>query len=122
MNKKEEDLCQSKYNSLWNNEMINYAKKNMSKEELSHYTKLGESLFKDIDFETCNVSEKEKACPKFMLDYVAYLSEAIKSGLHPSMLTEEEKEALKSFYGENWFVQFGYVEDDLTDIVTLEKN
>jgi len=40
----------------------------------------------------------------------------LKSGLHPSMLDENEKILLKEALGDKWYEKYGYVEQDLTMI------
>ena len=46
----------------------------------------------------------------------------LKSGLHPSMLSDEEKFILKDILGDKWYEKYGYVKEDLHDIVTLKIN
>jgi hypothetical protein len=105
--------------SLWNNDMVNNALKSMSPKDLQHYKKLGESLYKDLDFETSKV-KNDANLPPFMTDAIAYLVETLKSGLHPSMLEPEDKKLLEEVYGDEWYKKWGYVEGDLTDIVTIK--
>ena len=104
-------------NTLWDNEMINYAKKNMSKEDLERYQKIGESMFKDIDFETSGpTDEKKNHDASVLIDSVAYIVEGIKSGLHPSYLTVDEKNVMKEYYGEKWYEKYNYQLEDLDEI------
>jgi len=107
--------------SLWNNEMVNSALKSMSPSDLEHYKKLGESLYKDLNFETSNIESKENI-PPYLSDALAYIVESIKSGLHPSMLDEDEKKVLEEIYGKEWYLKFDYTKEDLTDIVTVRTN
>ena len=107
--------------SLWNNEMVNSALKSMSPSDLEHYKKLGEGLYKDLNFETSNIETKENM-PPFLADALAYIVESIKSGLHPSMLDEDEKKVLTEVYGKEWYKKWDYTEADLTDIVTIRNN
>jgi hypothetical protein len=60
--------------------------------------------------------------PPAMTQAIMYIENQITSGLHPSMLESNEKELLKDAYGEKWYSKWGYVEGDLTDIVTLHPN
>lgn len=43
-----------------------------------------------------------------------YVSQSIKSGLHPSSLTEDEIGVMKSKEGDKWYSNYGYTEVDLT--------
>lgn len=117
--KKGEDNNQA---SLWNNDMVKNATKSMSKQDLEKYARLGESFYKDVDYTTSTIIDKSNLVPPFMKDAVLYIEESIKSGLHPSMMTTDEKELLKSVYGDKWYERYGYVEGDLTDIVTIKKD
>ena len=106
--------------SLWNNDMVNSALKSMSPSDLEHYKKLGESLYKDLNFETSNIESNENI-PPYLADALAYIVESIKSGLHPSMLDEDEKKVLEEVYGKEWYRKFDYTKEDLTDIVTIRN-
>jgi hypothetical protein len=104
--------------SLWNNEMVNSALKSMSSSDLEHYKKLGESLYKDLNFETSNIETKENI-PPYLADALAYIVESIKSGLHPSMLDEDEKKVLEEVYGKEWYKKWDFTKEDLNEIVTV---
>jgi hypothetical protein len=108
--------------SLWDNPMVTAAKNAMSEEELEKYRKIGESMFKDIDFTSSKVTSEEENSESFFSESVAYISESLKSGLHPSMLTDNEKLILQNFYGEEWYTKWNYVKEDLTEIKTLTKS
>ena len=106
--------------SLWDNDMVKNALKSMSPKDLQHYKKLGESLYKDLDFQTSKV-ENDANLPPFMTDALAYVVETLKSGLHPSMLNENEKFLLQEGFGSKWYENYGYVKEDLNEIVTIKK-
>lgn len=107
--------------SLWDNDMVKNASKAMSVADLNKYAKLGESFYKDVDYETSAIIDKTNIVPPFMKNAVKYIEESLKSGLHPCMMTNEEKELMKSIYGIKWYENYGYVEGDLSDFVTLKK-
>jgi hypothetical protein len=106
---------QESKNTLWDNPYINSARKNMSKEDIDRYAKLGESMF-EIDFEKTGNS----SLPGFMKDSLLEVFESLKSGQHPSTLNTDEINILKEGLGEIWYEIFGYCEGDLKDFVTLE--
>jgi hypothetical protein len=54
-----------------------------------------------------------------MYEAGAYISEQLKSGLHPSMMEDDEKRLMEELFGKEWYTKWGYVEGDLTDIVTV---
>ena len=100
---------------LFDNPMVNAAKKAMSPEQLEHYEKIGKSLYGNIDFEKNELNN----IPPPMIEALAYIEESIKSGQHISTLEDNEKTILADVYGSNWFEKFGYVKEDLNNIVTL---
>jgi len=102
--------------TLWDNPMTRSAMKSMSPEELQRYKDIGESMYGDVDFEASKVLNN---LPPPMAEAVAYVNESLKSGMHPSMLEENEVALLTDVYGEKWYEKWNYVEDDLKDIVTL---
>ena len=44
---------------------------------------------------------------------VAYIDEALKSGLHPKDLTKEDVKVLEETYGKQWYESWGYTKEDL---------
>ena len=105
--------------SLWNNPAVEAAKKDMSPEELEKYRKMGEHMYGNLD----NINNPNTLYEGPKLEEAAeYLGEAVKSGLHPSMLEDHEKAVLKEIQGDKWWENYGYVEADLTEIVTILKS
>jgi hypothetical protein len=109
---------QENENTLWNNPMVNSAMKAMSPEELQRYKAIGEAMYGNIDFEGSKVLNN---LPPPMEEAVAYISESLKSGLHPSMLDDNEVALLKDVFGDQWYKKWDYIEEDLKEIVTLRK-
>jgi len=107
-----------KSESLWNNSMVQSALSSMSHEDLEKYKNLGESMYSSINFETSTVTDKNNV-PFFLTDAAAYISETIKSGMHPSFLSDNEKYIMESVFGKEWYKKYDYVEEDLTSIVTF---
>ena len=81
---------------LFNNPMIDRAKKNMSKEQLDYYQHIGEEMYKNIDFTTSEVTNNLSSD---LLDSVAYIEMGLKSGLQFVDVTEAEKNVLDEVYG-----------------------
>lgn len=82
-----------------NQALYNRAKKNMSPEDLKKYEEVGEKMYNSIDFNTNTVLDQQ---PENEIESVACLIEAIKSGLHPEYMSEDEVAVLKKHYGEEW--------------------
>ena len=109
----------SNQNSLWDNPYINAAREKMPKEELDKYAEIGKSMY-SIDFE--NIGNGNSDMPVFMQDAVLYVFETLKSGMHPSMLNEDERNIMKEAFGVEWYKIFKYINEDLTDIVTINPD
>ena len=103
---------------LFNNPMVQSDKKAMREEDLQRYKDWGEAIFTDdIDYETASVTKY----PPPMLDALAYVENAIKSGQHPSTLAVDEVKLLNEMMGKEWYKKWDYTEEDLTDIVTIRN-
>jgi hypothetical protein len=107
---------------IWNNNMVKNAINALSQEDKERYKKIGEYLYKDVNFNTSELNDSNKNTPPYLSDATAYILESIKSGLHPSMLNENEKMILNEVLGNHWYTKYGYVEADLNNIVTLTFN
>ena len=102
--------------SLFNNPMVESALKSMSQEELQRYREIGERMYGTVDFKDSQILNN---VPPPMYEAGAYISEQLKSGLHPSMMDDDEKRLMEELFGKEWYTKWGYVEGDLTDIVTV---
>ena len=112
---------------LFNNPMVNNARKNLSQKQIEDYKIKGEQMYGNINFENStiptdntNISVNNNL-PVEMIEATMYILDSIRSGLHPSMLKTNEKELLKESYGEKWYEKYGYNELDLNDIVTIDN-
>ena len=101
-------------NDLFNNPMVESAKKAMDPKHIEDLRIKGESMYKDIDFENGTIEH-------VLEDSFFKLNEELKSGLHPSYLEESELAILQDKLGDEWYKKYGYVKDDLNDIVTIKK-
>jgi len=104
--------------NLFNNPMIDAALKALSPEDLEKYKAIGEAMYGSVDFQDSKILNNT---PAPMYEAAAYIKEQLKSGLHPSMMDDDEKRLMVELFGEEWYKDWGYIEADLTDIVTLVK-
>jgi len=100
--------------NLFNDPQIMAVKNSLPPKIQEDYRLKGESMYKDLDFENSTIN-------KVINESVFEITELIKSGLHPSMLTDSEKLILEEDLGKNWYLKFGYKEEDLKEIYTLKK-
>lgn len=95
-----------------NSSLVNNALKALTPEQREHYKKLGESMYNNVKFEDSKILDN---LPPPICESVAYISEGLKSGIHPSDLTTDELAVLKEAYGDHkvWLDMYDYTEDDL---------
>lgn len=118
--------------SLFNDPALKKLKESLSKEDQEKYKKSGEYMYASLP----NDGEEKKKDEKVSMlkpdgtvyddvmsnniseEVLEQLSIAIRSGLHPSDLTQEEREFLENYHPlqKNWFKDFGFLENDLNRI------
>ena len=104
------DPRKSKYFDLFDNPMVTAAKNSMSQEYIEKLKNLGEEFYSNIDFNTSKVYNN---LPPEMVDAVLYLTEGLKSGIHPRDLEKDEQRLLAEAYGNEWYTNWNYTSDDL---------
>lgn len=102
-------------NDLFDNPMSRAALAAMSEEQKEKYRIIGEHLYGQFDFQD---EQSLNNMPPDMVQAVAYLESQLQSGLHISMLEDNEKNLLADAYGEDWYLAWGYTKEDLNDIIT----
>lgn len=112
---KSEEYVSHGPNDLFEGVLAKAAMAALSDEDKEKYRVIGEHLYGRLNFEDGSLNNLSPE----MNEAVAYLESQLNSGLHPSMLQENEKELLKEAYGEDWYTRWNYVNEDLEDIVTL---
>lgn len=98
-----EEMKRYLQDQLFNNEMIKQARESMTPEQLEEYKKKGEEFFANVDFEDKDgntIPPVESAC--------AYITEGLKSGMHPSYLDDDEKRVMEEIYGKEWYKKWGW--------------
>ena len=95
--------------NLFNNPQIMAIKNSLPKEYVESLRLKGESMYKDIDFDNETLNHT-------IQNSLLNIKEALKSGLHPSMLESSEKQILIEELGTEWYKKFGYLEKDLDEI------
>lgn len=116
---KSETYVSSGENDLFDNPMTRAAIAALSEEDKHKYKVIGDHLYNRINFEDGKSLNNMPSC---MTEAVAYLETSLQAGFHPSMLEENEKELMKETYGNEWYKRWGYIEEDLNDIVTLKHS
>ena len=104
---------------IFSSEMAKCALKQLSKEDLLKYKKMGKELYNSIDFTNSEILNNIEEPTH---NAIVYLTEQIMSGLHPSDLEENDKIILSDRFGEKWYTKFGYKEQDLTSFSTYQDS
>jgi hypothetical protein len=101
---------------LFHNQMVDSAMKALTPEQLEDYEKWGKYLFK-TDFAGTNGPNPEKE----MKDAIFYIKEGLKSGVHPEDLAEKELQIMYDIYGDKWYEEYGYFQDEVPPKPGLES-
>ena len=83
--------------------MIENARAAMTPEQIADYQRKGEAMYNTVEFENNEIIGKDP-----LLDFIAYISEGLDSGLHPRDLEPDEVKAMCAHYGEKWYEKFGH--------------
>lgn len=105
--------------NLFDNPMVRTASAAMSEEDKEKYKRLGEEMYNNVDFVSGDINSN---LPNPMAEATAYLCTQLQAGMHPSVLESNEKALLSEAYGPTWYTRWGYVIEDLTEIITLNPN
>lgn len=107
---------------LYNNPMVDMARKAMTPEQLEEYKRMGEYMYNNDTYKITEMGSKITACNT--RDCLSYAVQSLRSGLDPFDLTEEELQALISHYGRCWYREFDYQEFEVPKpvIELMSKN
>ena len=109
-------------NDLFNNPMVATAKRSMTDDQLSSYKKIGEYMYNTDIYKV--ESSGPKVQPPKQEDIALYAIQCIKSGADPKDLTDEEIRCLSQIYGDKWYEQFDFSQDEirkpLVEMVSVE--
>ena len=95
---------------LFNNPMVESARKSLSPEQQEEYKRMGEYMFKNMETQ---VSETILKTNPTQDDLARYASDALKSGGDPNDLSDDELRALEVVYGKDWYSFFGVSESNV---------
>ncbi len=110
--------------SIFDDPSLKKLKESLSKEDQEKYKKSGEYMYASLPDDKNGKDKVIMMGPEGIYDdkisqeVFDQLSVAIRSGLHPSDLTPEEREFLENYHPlqKNWFKDFGFLENDLNRI------
>jgi len=96
---------------LFNNPMVDSARKALSPEQIEEYKRIGEYMYNNDVYKVMEQGSIIKE-PREQ-DLILYATEALKSGLNPRDLTQAELRAIVDTYGDKWYENFGYESEDV---------
>ena len=96
---------------LFNNPMVEAAKKAMSPEQIEEYKRIGEYMYKNDVYRVMEVGSKIKTPEKSEL--IMYATQCLNSGGSPNDLSNQELTALIDVYGDKWYEKFGFEESEV---------
>lgn len=106
----EKEKKKDKKDPLFDNPTFVEMKNSLPEEEQKKYEQYGNYMYSNID------AFDEKGDMNAAVDTVSQIKIMLRSGMHPSFLTKEEKEFLTNYLGKEWHKEFGYLENDLNRI------
>lgn len=97
---------------LFDNPMVDAAKKSMTPEQLESYKEMGKYMY-STNFQVKEAGEKKKPDDA---EIAQYALNAVRSGLEPKELTQRELQALWGICGAKWYEEFGYAKEDVPEV------
>jgi len=96
---------------LFNNPMVEAAKKSMTPEQLEEYKRVGEYMYNNDVYKVSEIGSKIKQPENS--DLILYATQSLKSGGSPHDLSGSELRALIDVYGDNWYERFGFTQSEV---------
>lgn len=96
---------------LFNNPMVEAARKAMTPEQQEEYKRVGEYMYNNDVYKVNEVGSRVKEAGN--ADLILYATEALKSGGNPNDLSGAELRALIDVYGDKWYEKFGFEESEV---------
>ena len=106
---------------IFSNPQIQRAKESLPPHVREQYEQIGESIWNQMEASQMAISNNSgedinftgENLPPPVEEAAAHIAEALKSGMHPSLLEEEEKNLMKECFGETWWQKWGYQDDEM---------
>lgn len=96
---------------LFDNPMVNSAKKAMTQEQIEEYKRIGEYMYNNKHLAQIETGQKREPPTNSELAFYAY--EFVKAGGNPKDLSDVELNALSQIKGREWYKEFGFSESDI---------
>lgn len=103
-------------NDLFEGVLAKSAISALSPEDKEKYRIIGQELYGKVDFANSKILNNN---PDPIKEAISYIESQLKSGIHPSMLEDTEKDIMFNFAGPNWYESWGYTLDELNDFILV---
>ena len=110
---------------IFSNPQIQRAKESLTPQMRAQYEQLGESIWNQMEASQMSISNSTgenvnftgENLPPAVEEAAAHISEALKSGMHPSLLEEDEKKVMEECFGPTWWRKWNYQDDEMKQLV-----
>ena len=110
---------------IFSNPQIQRAKESLPPQMRAQYEQLGESIWNQMETSqmaiTNNTGEEVnftgESMPPPVEEAAAHITDALKSGMHPSLLEEEEKNVMKECFGSTWWRKWNYKDEEMDQTI-----
>ena len=93
--------------------------KNLDAKDRETFKNLGKEMYGHLKFKGVDLLNSLEPPDD---DLIAYVTRQLDDGMHPSCMSAGEHKVLCEHHGPEWYTRWKYVEGDLTDIVTVDRN
>jgi DNA-binding ferritin-like protein (Dps family) len=104
---------------LFNNPFFENAKKSLTEEQKEEYKKIGEYMYNKDIYSTAETKIKSDITPDEILVYAV---QALKSGISPKDLTQNELQSLIDTYGKYWYEKFDLEKEDVPELTITKES
>jgi hypothetical protein len=101
--------------NLFDDPVLKRAKAELTPEQREAYAKAGEQMY-NFDY-----GSGEQDLNKVLKDACNRVCHMVRQGLHPSLMEKEDLDVINEVIGEEWYKRFGYLKEDLDNIVTVPQ-
>jgi len=106
---------------IFSNPQIQRAKEALAPEVRAQYEQIGENIWNQMEASQMAINNSEgdpvdftgENLPPPVEESAAHISEALKSGMHPSLLEEDEANLMKECFGDTWWRNWNYTDDEM---------
>lgn len=108
---------------IFSNPQIQKAKESLPPAVRAQYEQIGENIWNQMSASQMTLSNNSgdninftgENLPPPVEEAAANIAEAIKSGLHPTLLDKDEANLMKECFGDDWYTKWGFSDEDMKE-------